>query len=807
MDKGGRIILFNENFANEFSQINKTSQSTQFFESLVHDIDIQKYRDYLKKYVENQTTPVLEFELFHQSLAPQKLFTIHWSFSSKETQEGEHYLIGVGHIVSDNEANSQIQLYESLLKLIPHFLYRIDLKGRLTYVNQAILDSLGTTAENVIGKTAYDFYPYELASKYDKDNQLVISTGKTHTFVEEHIVPNTKEVRYVEVIKIPIFEHGKVCGIQGVFTDITEKKKQENRVQLLSLIAEKTSNIVIITDKYRKVTWVNESFTRITGYRLEEVIEKNPAQLLQFEKTNKETIQYVREKLNAQEPCRFEILNIGKYNNEYWLDVEIQPILDSLGELTGFMGLETDITERKKITQSLSLLNTAISNIHEAVFLIDQEGNFFYINQESSKKLGYDWKELLKMSVFQIDTSFSKEQWGVHWENLKTNKTLTFETFHKTKNGNIFPVEVNANYIEYEGKGYNLALVRDISERKRGEELTQLLQNQLTSTLDNTPNVAIQWYDEEGKVLYWNPASEILYGIKSADAVGKTLDKLIHTPDEAADFLKILKTISSENKPFGPYESMVRRYDGKLGWVLATTFKIPTNDNKPCFVCMDVDITERKQAEILLKASEEKFRTLINNLQVGVLLQGAKTEILLWNPKALELLGLTEEQITGKTSFDPYWKVIHEDGTDFPSEEHPVSKSIQTKKPVFGVVMGVDRPSKKDRVWLLVDALPQIDEYGNVNQVVCTFTDITKIKNAEGIILSQNNILKEIAWQQSHEVRRPVANILGLVNVINLDIEQHKAYNPQYIEYLKIATEELDRIIKHIVHKSFETDK
>ncbi|GAB4331097.1 MAG: hypothetical protein OHK0038_05760 [Flammeovirgaceae bacterium] len=805
VNKDKKILLFNETFTKKINFLTFENTLPDFENTLVTD-EVQKFRKNIQLLFQENQSNSSEFELVHRS--SEKIFLkIHWNFSLSENQEGQSYLMGMGHFISDNEANEKNKMYESFLNMMPHFLYRVDLQGKITYANKTVLDSLGLSIESILGKTAYDFYPFELAQKYENDNQKVISSGKTITLVEEHIIPTTQEKKYVEVMKMPIVEDGKVCGIQGVFVDITEKKKQEEKIHLLSLIAKKTTNIVIITDKDRKITWVNESFTKVTGYTLEEVIGKNPSCFLQFEKTNQETVRQVRAKLNAKESCRFEILNIGKYKNEYWLDVEIEPLFGDDGELIGFMALQTDITEQKKISQSIALLNTAINNIHEAVFLIDEEGNFFYTNQESSKKLGYDWKEFLQMNVFQIDTNFDKSKWGEHWEQLKTSKTLTFQTTHLTKDGKVFPVEVSANYIEYEGKGYNLALVRDVSEKKKAEEVVQLIQNQLTSTLANTPNVAIQWYDEEGKVLYWNPASEALYGIKSEDAIGKTLDQLIHTPEEAAAFLNVLKTIKLEKKPFGPYESMVRRYDGKMGWVLATTFMIPTNNNQSCFVCMDVDITERKQAEILLKASEEKFRSLINNLQVGVLLQGAKTEILLWNHKALELLGLTEEQISGKTSFDPYWKVIHEDGTDFPSEKHPVTEAINTKKPVFGVVMGVNRPSKKDIVWLLVDALPQLDEYGNVNQVVCTFTDITKIKNAESIILNQNNILKEIAWQQSHEVRRPVANILGLINIINIDIEQHKAYNPQYIEYLKVATEELDKIIKHIVQKSFEIYK
>ncbi len=160
------------------------------------------------------------------------------------------------------------------------------------------------------------------------------------------------------------------------------------------------------------------------------------------------------------------------------------------------------------------------------------------------------------------------------------------------------------------------------------------------------------------------------------------------------------------------------------------------------------DITKRKQAEEAVKVSEKKFRELVNNMQVGVLLQGPKAEMLLCNPQSLELLGLSEEQLLGKTSFDPDWNVIHEDGTPFPGPDHPVPQAIVTKMPVHNVIMGVYRPLIGDRTWLLVDAVPRLGTDGNVEQVVCTFIDITK------------RILAQKALSESEEKYKDIANLL-----------------------------------------------
>ncbi len=146
---------------------------------------------------------------------------------------------------------------------------------------------------------------------------------------------------------------------------------------------------------------------------------------------------------------------------------------------------------------------------------------------------------------------------------------------------------------------------------------------------------------------------------------------------------------------------------------------------------VSTDITAVIQSEILLRESEAKFRGLVWDMKIGVLLQGPSAEILLSNPKALELLGLSEDQLLGKTSFDPSWNVIREDGSPFPGPEHPVPRAILGRHPILNVVMGVFRPVNADRVWLSVDAIPQLNADGTIRQVICTFLDITMRKQIE----------------------------------------------------------------------------
>ncbi len=175
------------------------------------------------------------------------------------------------------------------------------------------------------------------------------------------------------------------------------------------------------------------------------------------------------------------------------------------------------------------------------------------------------------------------------------------------------------------------------------------------------------------------------------------------------------------------YECRLACRDGSWLDVMVEAVPLFRDDGQPeGAIALVTDITERRRT-----ADALRFVTLARDLQIGVMTQGPDAGILHCNPKALELLGLTEDQLRGRTSFDPTWNVIHEDGTPFPGPTHPVPTAIATRRAVRGVVMGVFRPTTQDRVWLLVDAIPETDPDGTLRQVVCTFTDITARKKAE----------------------------------------------------------------------------
>ncbi len=129
------------------------------------------------------------------------------------------------------------------------------------------------------------------------------------------------------------------------------------------------------------------------------------------------------------------------------------------------------------------------------------------------------------------------------------------------------------------------------------------------------------------------------------------------------------------------------------------------------------------------------FQSLLEHLQAGVVVHDSDTSILLANKEASRLLGLSIEQMQGKKAIDPAWCFLREDGTPLPLDEYPVERAIRTKEAYENYIFGIYRPDTADRVWVLVNAIPEFDNQHQLTQVTITFVDITSQKEAQKALL------------------------------------------------------------------------
>ena len=254
----------------------------------------------------------------------------------------------------------------------------------------------------------------------------------------------------------------------------------------------------------------------------------------------------------------------------------------------------------------------------------------------------------------------------------------------------------------------------------------------------------LQRFDLAGNYLYVSPACRVVLGYEPEEMVGQPSFTFIH-PDDVEP-TKTLQCAMLAGCPTTRIELRLRRKDGAYVWMECHPVIIRDTNGEPFeFVVTAREVTERKRIEDELRESEVRFRTLLAGLHVGVVMQEPSGKIVLFNPHALTLLGLTEDQIFGRSSFDPRWGAVNEDGSPCPGEQHPVMVAMRTGKSVHDFVMGIDRPALGDRVWILVSGVPQFDDRGVVTGATSTFTDITARKQAEDLVRSQARMLAEMS--------------------------------------------------------------
>ncbi len=134
-----------------------------------------------------------------------------------------------------------------------------------------------------------------------------------------------------------------------------------------------------------------------------------------------------------------------------------------------FAAVFTDITEQREAAESLRLAHATLNAVSDAVYWLDETGHFVFVNDAACAATLYSREELLKMTVHDLNPNFPKAAWPKHWEQIKKRRTFGTESFHRRKDGVLYPVSVHAAMVEHEGKAYNCAVARDITALRENE--------------------------------------------------------------------------------------------------------------------------------------------------------------------------------------------------------------------------------------------------------------------------------------------------------------------------------------------------
>lgn len=289
------------------------------------------------------------------------------------------------------QANKDIEEIALFPKQNPDPLIRIDLEGEVLALNPA--------AENMT-HLLYKSKQYAMSDVW----KLIL---KDLTFEDNkasiEIIYNQRIFSFL-IVSLEGYNYYNIYG-----RDITNQKKYENDLIKLSMVADRTTNAVIITDANGHTEWVNQAFIKTTGYSMEEAVGKKPGQLLQGKDSNPETIKFISESLKKEIAFQAEILNYNKYKKPYWIKMNFQPIKDSEGKLQQFFAIEEDITSQKKAQEVLERreekYRSIISNINLGLVEVDLDENIQMVNQSFCNMCGYSENELVgkKTSMFFLD--------------------------------------------------------------------------------------------------------------------------------------------------------------------------------------------------------------------------------------------------------------------------------------------------------------------------------------------------------------------------------------------------------------------
>lgn len=397
--------------------------------------------------------------------------------------------------------------------------------------------------------------------------------------------------------------------------------------------------------------------------------------------------------------------------------------------------IESVSAQRRSLEESQARLQSVLRAVQEVVYSGSVDWSRMYFISSATEKLhGRPPEEFHAKTGLWLDLIVDEDRPVVKRQMETVTKLGKFEGSYRIRrpDGAIRWVYDRAWLVKDNvGKPLRVdGIAVDVTDRRDAEAALRESELRFRSIAEASPVPLCIFAFPSGTMRYVNDAFVASFGMSRDDYVGKAAADHYANP---ADRSLVLEKLYTEGKISG-LELAIKRPDGRIFWVVAAARLGDFNGEAAAFTGY-ADITPRKQAEQSLRASEERFRTLVSALAEGVVLHDASGRIVTCNAAAERILGLTREQLLGRSSSDPNWGAVREDGSPFPSREHPAMLTLASGEPQNDVVMGVLRPDDA-RVWIAINSRPLFyPEAQRPYAVVVSFSDITARKVAETAML------------------------------------------------------------------------
>ncbi|HAG50503.1 MAG TPA: hypothetical protein DHU69_04680 [Deltaproteobacteria bacterium] len=410
---------------------------------------------------------------------------------------------------------------------------------------------------------------------------------------------------------------------------------------------------------------------------------------------------------------------------------ELQQLANAMNEMaaqldsfySNLQGMQGMVDERtREVQEREEKFRLFFNSGNDAVFVHTigadgKPGNFIEVNEVACKRLGYASEELLNMSPYDIDASDMVEKREVVLKGFIANGQALFEMVHVAKDGTRIPVEINVRLFNLMGRPMVISFARDIAERKKAEEALRqsraLYLNTLESMMEGCQIIDFDW-----RYIYVNDAVA-RHGRKAKeDLIGRKMIEL-YPGIENTEMFAALRRCMDERAPQRINNEFIYP-DGSKRWFELSIQPVPDG-----IFILSIDITERKQAEEMVKESEEKYRRLIENLKERYFFyshaaDGVFTYV---SPSVTNILGYAQEEFL--THYSEYLT------------DNPVNKDVVYHTELS--IKGIPQPPylveifHKDRTtrWLEITEVPVVNKKGKVIAVEGVACDITEKKKAE----------------------------------------------------------------------------
>lgn len=346
--------------------------------------------------------------------------------------------------------------------------------GTIYWCNEAYEKLTGYSKEEIYGKT-----PIEIGRIPESDineiRKMVAAFKENKPFdVEIHHKSKSGKSFWSRTKGQPIKDsNGKTVQYFAMIDDITVSKTKEERLRILSSIADVNINAVVICDKFGKIEWVNKSFERITGFLLHDIVGKSPGSILQGEETSLETVNYLKNKIKEGEPFNCEILNYSKDKKKYWVRIQGQALKDQNGEILKYFAIEEDISLEKKYFENIKAekekYSNIIANMNMGLLEVDNNDVILLANQSFCEMSGYSINELIGNKASKLLKDI-KDKHIISRKKLKRldGKSDSYEVKVKTKIGeiNYWLVSGAPNYNENGEIVGSIGVCLDITKQK-----------------------------------------------------------------------------------------------------------------------------------------------------------------------------------------------------------------------------------------------------------------------------------------------------------------------------------------------------